>query len=304
MDRFGYSKRLSTGIVACVGATLGILIPPSVVLILFGMITEQSIQKLFLAGIIPALILSILFTGIVIVWCKINPEAGPRAERYTWKERFASVPQALSPVIIFVIMVGGMMGGIFAPTEAGSVGAMAVLLVAFFKKDINLKGFRISVVESLRSSCMVLMLVGASAVLGHCLAATNIPTAVASWALSLPIHRHFIMVLIIVVYLLGGSFIDDTAFMILATPIFYPAMVKLGYDPMWIGIVICITIALGGVIPPVAMGVFLVRNITKVPLWEIYAGVYPFLVAVIVCTALLFVFPEMATFLPDLVGGK
>lgn len=297
MDRFGYSKKLSTGIVAAAG-TLGNLLPPSVTLIIFGMITEQSIGKLFLAGVFPGLLLSSLFAVIIVGWCKIDPLVGPKSKRYTWKERVASLPAIIWPIVIFVLMVGGLMGGIFTPTEAGSVGTLAVLLLAFFSRDLGFTGLKKSVIESLRTSCMVLMLIATSTILGHFFAVTNIPATTAQWVVQLPVHRHLIMIMITLIYLLGGSFIDDLAFMMLATPIFFPAVIKLGYDPIWAGIMICLTVMIGCVIPPVAMNVFVVKNITKVPLGTIYSGAYPFLISLVLLAVLLFIFPEIALFLP------
>ncbi len=297
MDRYNYDKKLSTGIVATVG-TLGILIPPSVTLIVFGIITEQSIGKLFLAGLIPGLIIAFFFICIIYGWCRINPALGPRGEKSTWKERIASLPEVFWVVLIFVLVVGGLMQGFFTPTEAGSIGTFAVLLLSVLKKDINFRGYLKSVAESLRTACMVLVLIAGSTILGHFLAVTRIPMISADWIIGLPFHKDLIMVLIGLIYLLGGSFIDDLAFMVLATPIFYPAIIKLGFDPIWFGMIIAITVMIGVVIPPVAINVFVVKNITKVPFGVIYKGVYPFLISLIVCGALLFLFPQLATFLP------
>jgi len=298
MDRYNYDKKLSTGIVATVG-TLGILIPPSVTLIVFGIITEQSIGKLFLAGLIPGLMIAFFFICIIYVWCKINPNLGPPGERSTWKERIASLPEFALVVFIFLLMIWGLMKGFFTPTEAGSVGTAAVLLMSILRRDINFKGFIKSVAESLRTACMVLMLIAGSTILGHFLAVTKIPMIAADWIVQLPFHRDFLMILISVIYLIGGSFIDDLAFMVLATPIFYPVIIKLGYDPIWFGMIIAITVMVGVVIPPVAINVFVVKNITKVPFGVIYKGVYPFLISLVVCAALLFLFPQIATFLPS-----
>ena len=299
MDRYGYDKKLSTGIVATVG-TLGILIPPSVTLIVFGIITEQSIGKLFLAGLIPGLIIAFFFICIIYGWCKINPSLGPKGERSTWKERIASLPEVAWVVGIFVVIVGGLMTGFFTPTEAGSIGTFVVLLLSMVKKDINIKGYIKSVAESLRTACMVLVLIAGSTILGHFLAVTKIPMIASDWVVSLPLNRYIIMIIISLIYQMGGSFIDDLAFMILATPIFYPAIIKLGFDPMWFGMIIAITVMIGVVIPPVAINVFVVKNITKVPFSVIYSGVYPFLISLGVCAALLFIFPQLALWLPNL----
>jgi C4-dicarboxylate transporter DctM subunit len=299
MDRYGYSKKLSTGIVATVG-TLGILIPPSVTLIVFGIIAEISIGKLFLAGLIPGLMIAFFFLVIIYVWCRIDPLVGPKGDRSTWKERIATLPDLFWVMVIFALMVGGLMEGFFTPTEAGSIGTAAVLLLSLIKRDINIKGIIKSVVESLRTACMVLMLIAGSTILGHFLAVTKIPIIASDWVVSLPLNRYIIMIIISFIYQIGGSFIDDLAFMILATPIFYPAIIKLGFDPIWFGMIIAITVMIGVVIPPVAINVFVVKNITKVPFGVIYSGVYPFLIALVFCAALLFIFPQLALWLPNL----
>jgi C4-dicarboxylate transporter DctM subunit len=299
MDRYGYDKKLSTGIVATVG-TLGILIPPSVTLIVFGMITGESIGKLFLAGIIPGLIIALFFIFIIYGWCKINPSLGPKGERSTWKARISSLPDVGWIVLIFLLVVGGLMKGFFTPTEAGSIGTFAVLLLSVVKKDLTLKGFVKSVMESLRTACMVLMLIAGSTILGHFLTVTKIPMLASDWVASLPLNKFLIMIVISLIYQLGGSFIDDLAFMILATPIFYPVIITLGFDPIWFGMIIAITVMIGVVIPPVAINVFVVKNITKVPFSVIYRGVYPFLLGLLACGALLFLFPQLALWLPNL----
>jgi C4-dicarboxylate transporter DctM subunit len=299
MDRYGYDKRLSTGIVATVG-TLGVLIPPSVTLIVFGIITEQSIGKLFLAGLVPGLIIAFFFILIIYGWCKINPALGPKGEKSTWKERIASLPEFAVVVVIFLLMIWGLMKGIFTPTEAGSVGTGLVLLVSLLRRDINFKGFVKSVVESLRTACMVLTLIAGSTILGHFLAVTKLPMLAADWVVGLPLNKFVIMIIISFIYQTGGSFIDDLAFMVLATPIFYPVIIKLGFDPIWFGMIIAITVMIGVVIPPVAINVFVVKNITKTPFNVIYRGVYPFLISLVVVAALLFFFPQIALWLPNL----
>jgi C4-dicarboxylate transporter DctM subunit len=299
MDRYGYNKRLSTGVVATVG-TLGCIIPPSVVLIIFGIITEQSIGQLFLAGIVPGLIIACLFIGIIYGWVKINPKIAPMAERSTWKARVRSLPEVAWIVFVFLLVVGGIMAGFFTPTEAGAVGTFAVLVLAVVKRDMNFKKYVTSLSEAIRTAGMILMLIAGSVILGHFIAVTNIPQKTADWLLALPLNRYLVLILICIVYEIGGSFIDDLAFMILATPIFYPAVQKLGFNPIWFGIVIGVVVMIGVVIPPVAVCVFVVKNITKVPLGEIYKGVAPFLIALILVWGLLFIFPGLALWLPSL----
>ncbi|MFA6109035.1 MAG: TRAP transporter large permease [Candidatus Latescibacterota bacterium] len=299
MNRYGYDRKLSTGIVATVG-TLGILLPPSVTLIVFGVITQQSIGRLFLAGLLPGLLIAFLFLVVIAVWCRLNPSLGPPGERSTWQHRVASLPECLYVVGVFVLVIGGLMKGFFTPTEAGSVGTMAVLLLSLIRRDLSLRGLVKSVDESLRTACMVLMLIAGSTVLGHFLAVTRIPMIAADWVTSLPLSPWAIMILISLIYLIGGSFVDDLAFMVLATPIFYPAVLKLGFDPLWFGMIVGITVMIGVIVPPVAINVFVVKNITKVPFATIYRGVYPFLTALVLVAVLLFLFPGLATFLPNL----
>jgi C4-dicarboxylate transporter, DctM subunit len=299
MERYGYDRRLSTGIVASVG-TLGILLPPSVTLIIYGIITDQSIGRLFLAGIIPGLFIALCFVGVIYGWCKINPKVGPGSEKSTWGERFRSLPDVILVVVVFVLIIGGILAGFFTPTEAGSVGTFLVLLLAFSRRDLNFKGYIKSASESIRTACMVLLLLAGSTVLGHFIAVTKIPMIAADWIVGLDMPSALIVFFISLIYLVGGSFIDDLAFMILATPIFYPAIIKLGYDPLWFGILIAITVMAGVVIPPMAICVFIVSKITKTPLGIIYAGVYPFLISLGLGGIFVFLFPGMATWLPNL----
>jgi C4-dicarboxylate transporter DctM subunit len=303
MDRYGYDKKLSTGVVASVG-TLGMLIPPSIVLIIYGIVVQQSIGRLFLAGIIPGLLISLFFIFVIFGWVKINPAMAPGSEKAPLRERIRTLPEFIWVGLIFFAVIGGLMSGIFSPTEAGTIGTIAVLVLAVVRRELGWKTLIKSFDESLRTACMVLLLIWGSAVLGHFLAVTQIPFIAADWVVGLPFARWLIMILVILIYLLGGSFIDDLAFMILATPIFYPAVIKLGYDPIWFGIQIGITIMIGVIIPPVAICVFVVKNITGVPFGVIYRGVLPFLLSLIGCAAILFLFPDVATFLPNMLMGK
>jgi len=301
MDQYKYSKKLSSGTVAIVG-TLGVLLPPSVTLIVYGLLTEQSIGKLFIAGLLPGLTIALFFVLIIYGWCKINPTIGPRGGKATWRERSKSLPEVIWVLIIFFLVVGGLMVGFFTPTEAGSVGTCAVLVLAVSRRGINFKVFIESVMESLRTACMVLILLAGSAIMGHFLAVTKLPMMAADWTVKLPLNGSLIVIIILVIYQIGGSFIDDLAFMILATPIFLPAVIKLGFDPTWFGIIVAVNLMIGCVIPPVALNVFVVRKITNLPFGLIYSGVYPFLISIIVCGALLFLFPQFALFLPSLVN--
>jgi C4-dicarboxylate transporter, DctM subunit len=299
MDRYGYDKRLSAGIIATVG-TLGCLIPPSVVLILYGVITEQSIGKLFLAGIVPAIIIAVFFMGIIYGWAKMNPAIAPVSARSTWKERVRSLPDVVWVLIIFVLMIGGIMRGFFTPSEAGAVGAFAILVLAAAKRDLTFNKYMTSLSEAIRTAGMFLILLAGSAILGHFIAVTNIPQKTAEWLVSLPVNRYIILIGICFIFELGGSFIEDLAFMILALPIFYPTIVKLGFDPIWFAVIICVIVMVGMIVPPVAICVFVVKNITKVPMNQIYKGCMPFLIALIVSWVILLFIPQLSLWLPSM----
>ncbi|MBA4416711.1 MAG: C4-dicarboxylate ABC transporter permease [Syntrophus sp. (in: bacteria)] len=303
MDRYGYKKELSCGTIASV-STIGMILPPSTVLIIYGLQVEQSIGRLFIAGIMPALMISALFMVVIAGWVMIQPGIAPRAERATWKERFAVIPEALVILCVFGIVIGGMITGFFSPTEAGTIGTVAVFLLALVRREINLNMLTASFKGALKTSIMVLMLIAGSSIFGHFLAITEIPMITAAWASKLPVPGVVIMCLIIAIYLVGGSIMDDLAFMVLATPIFFPTAIQLGYDPIWFGILICVTLMIGGVIPPVAIYVFILGNITGIPFKTIYKGVVPFLSALILALIILFAFPQIALWLPNLMMGK
>jgi tripartite ATP-independent transporter DctM subunit len=280
------------------------ILPPSTVLIIYGLEVEQSIGRLFLAGIVPALMISVLFMAVIAAWVSLKPEIAPRAEKATWKERMAVIPDALVVFVIFGVVIGGMITGFFSPTESGTIGTVAIFLLALVRKEVNASMILRSFKGALRTSIMVLMLIAGSAIFGHFLAITEIPMIAAKWASSLPIPGSMIMLLIIAIYLIGGSIMDDLAFMVLATPIFFPTAVQLGYDPIWFGILICVTLMIGGIIPPVAIYVFILGNITGLPFKTIYKGVVPFLSALILALLILFLFPQVALWLPNLFMGK
>jgi C4-dicarboxylate transporter DctM subunit len=303
MDRYGYKKELSAGTVASV-STIGMILPPSTVLIIYGLQVEQSIGRLFLAGILPALMISFFFMVVIAGWVTLQPSIAPRAEKATWRERIAAIPDGLVILVIFGIVIGGMITGFFSPTEAGTIGTVAVFVLALVRKEINTKMLVVSFRGSLRTSIMTLMLIAGSSIFGHFLTITEIPMIAADWTASLPVPKFLIIVVIIAVYLIGGSIMDDLAFMVLATPIFFPTVVNLGYDPIWFGILICMTLMIGGIIPPVAIYVFILGNITGIPFKTIYKGVVPFLSALILALAIMFIFPNFAIWLPNQLMGK
>ncbi len=301
MKRRGYDRRLATGVVAA-GGSLGILIPPSVIFIVYGIATEQSIGKLFLAGILPGLVLSGMFCLTVYLWSIMRPEVAPRGVKVGWKERVRSLSGVVETLILFFLVMGGLFAGFFTPTEAGAVGAGGVIVLALIRRRLSWQGFVQGVMESTRIACMVLMIVAGATVFGHFLAITRIPYELASWVSELPLPPWAIMALIILVYLIGGCFLDALALILLTIPIFYPIVTSLGFDPIWFGVIIVLVTQMGVITPPVGLNVYVVSGVAKdVPLEEIFKGALPFLISLVVLALLLIPFPKLALFLPSLV---
>jgi len=300
MKKYHYKDSLATGVVAA-GGSLGILIPPSVIFIIYGVMTEQSIGKLFMAGILPGLLLSLLFSLAIILWAVRRPEIAPRGPNFSFREKFASLSGLVETVILFLLVMGGLFFGIFTPTEAGGIGAFGTLLIAVIRRKITFKEFIQSLGETTKISCMILMIVAGATVFGHFLAVTRIPFDVANWVSNFNLSSNAIVGIIILVYLIGGCFIDALALITLTVPIFYPVIVSLGFDPIWFGVIIVLVTQIGVITPPVGVNVYVVSGIAKdVPLHVIFRGIVPLLLALLVGTALLIPFPQIALFLPGL----
>ncbi len=299
MKRYGYGDELASGSVAS-GGGLGMLMPPSIVLIVYGILTQQSIGKLFVAGIIPALFITAWFIFAIYFYCKIKPEQGPRGDKFTLKEMILSLGMLWETLAVFIIVMGGLFAGFFTPTEAGAVGSLGVLLVAMVRRQLTWKGFVKSLYETLRTSCMVLLLIAGAVIFGHFLAVTRIPFSIAGWVGGLDLPRWAVMAMIIFVYLVGGCFIDALALIMLTIPIFYPVVLQLGYDPIWFGVIIVLVTQMGVITPPVGINVYVVNGIAvDIPLEKIFKGILPFLIALIVGTGFMVAFPQIIMFLPN-----
>lgn len=300
MKRFNYNDELATGTVAA-GGSLGILIPPSVIFIVYGIMTEQSIGRLFIAGVLPGILLSLLFILTIYIRVSLKPELGPRGPRTTIKEKIRSLSGVIDMLIIFFLVMGGLLKGFFTPTEAGAAGAFITLILAVGRRLISWKRFLMALMESVRISCMVLVIVAGATVFGHFLAVSRIPYVTADWVAGLPLQPWAIMGVIVLIYLIGGCFLDALAMILLTIPIFYPVTVSLGYDPIWFGVIIVLITQMGVITPPVGVNVYVVSGVAKmVPLEVIFKGALPFLIALFVCTIILISFPQVALFLPSL----
>jgi tripartite ATP-independent transporter DctM subunit len=302
MKRYHYKPELATGVVAA-GGSLGILIPPSVVFILYGIMTEQSIGALFISGIIPGLLLALLFSLAILLWAAWKPEIGPQGPRASWRERFASLSGIVEILLLFLGVMGGLFAGFFTPTEAGAIGAFGTLVFSLLRRALSWKGFTQSLFETTRISCMILVIVAGATVFGRFLAISRIPYNIAGWIASSHLPGWGVMLLIVLVFLVGGFFIDALALIMLTVPIFYPVVTSLGYDPIWFGVVIVLVTQMGVITPPVGANVYIVSGVARdVPLEVIFKGCIPFLLALIVETLLLIPFPGIALWLPRLLA--
>jgi len=300
MKKYGYKDSLSTGVIAA-GGSLGILIPPSVIFIIYGIMTEQSIGKLFMAGILPGIMLTGLFILSIIIWVTLNPELAPKGPAFSLKEKIQSLYGLIETILLFIMVMGGLFFGLFTPTEAGAVGAFGTIVISLIRRQIGFSGIIQSLLETTRISCMILVIVAGATVFGHFLAITRIPFDIANWVAGLNLPSFAIMGLIILVYLAGGCFIDALALIMLTVPIFYPVISSLGYDPIWFGVIIVLVTQIGVITPPVGINVYVVKSVARdVPLQTIFQGIVPLLIALLVATIILIPFPQIATFLPGL----
>ncbi len=305
MKRYKYNDELATGSVAS-GGGIGMIMPPSVVLIIYGILTEQSIGELFVAGIFPALLVTLLFIVSIYIRCTISPDQGPKGESFSWKEKFKALLGLGETLAVFTLVIGGIFQGFFTPTEAAAVGAFGVLLIAVVRRQITWAGFVNSLMETLKTSCMVMMLIAGAVIFGKFLAITRIPFEIAGWINALDMAPYLVMAVIILIYFFGGCFMDALAFVTLTVPIFFPVVQELGYDPIWFGIIIVMVTEMGVITPPVGINVYVVYGVAKnifkeeIPLEKIFKGIFPFLLAVIAGIIILILFPQIILFLPNL----
>ena len=301
MKTYKYNNTLATGTVAASG-TLGILIPPSTILIVYGILTEESIGKLFIAGVLPGIMLSLAFVAVVAILCLRNPQLGPPGTPTSFKQKVRAVNGIIEAIILFLLTIGGLFLGWFSPTQAGAIGAGGALVIGLVRRQLTWRNFFEAGKEGLQTSCMVLIIITGATVFGHFMAISTIPFALADWIKSLPIPPVALMGVIIFLYFIGGFFMDSMALVVVTIPIFFPVVMQLGYDPIWFGVIIVLVAEMGVITPPVGVNVFVIKGIAPdVPLYVIFRGIFPFLIALILMTALLVAFPGVAVFLPNLV---
>jgi C4-dicarboxylate transporter DctM subunit len=300
MKKYNYDTRLSSGTVVT-GGTLGTVMPPSVVIIVIGLQTEQSIARLFLGGILPAILLGILFVLTILFLCRLNPDFGPPGPKTSFTEKVKSLTGVIEAVAIFVLVIGGLFIGFFTPTEAGAVGALCTFIVALAARRLTWSGLLNAILETLKISCMVFVLVTGAIIFGRFLAVTRIPFMVADFAASLPVSPYVILAFVLIVYLIGGCVMDALGFLVLTIPIFFPLGMALGFDPIWYSIILTMVTTLGAITPPVGVNIYVVKALApEIGLGTIFKSVSFFLLACIVSIIILIVFPQIILFIPGL----
>ena len=300
MKKYNYAPKLATGCVAA-GGTMGVLIPPSNPLILYGIITEQSIGKLFIAGIIPGILEAVFYIITIYIICRLNPKLGPRAPNVSFKEKLAPIGRCGEVVLLVVFVLGGLFIGWFTPTEAGAAGAFGSIVIALARRRLDWRKFKEACLETLRTSGMIYALIIGASIMNYFLAVSRLPTEVARVIGGLPLPPIGIMALVMVLQIVLGCFIDALAMMLILTPIFFPMAMQLGFDPIWFGIMMVVMGEIAVITPPVGINVYAISGIAKdVPMETIFRGIFPFFIADICRVALLLFVPQLALFLPSL----
>jgi len=300
MKRYNYKDSLATACVAA-GGTLGILIPPSVILILYGILTEERIGQLLIAGILPGLLQAVLFMITIYLQVRLNPSLAPLRPEAAFKEKLVSLGKVWPVLTLFLLTMGGIYFGVFTPTEAGAVGAFGALILSLATRRFSWKSLFASLDQAARTTAMIFLIVIGATVFGHFLAVTKIPFELSGFIAGLGVSRYVVMAIILLLLMALGCFMEGIAILVLSMPILYPLVTSLGFDGIWFGIIMVVMLNIGLVTPPVGINVYITAGVAKdVPLMTIFRGVIPLWIAMIVCAALLVAFPQIATFLPGL----
>jgi len=300
MKKKHYGMRMATGCLAA-GGTLGILIPPSVGFIFYAIVTEESIGRLFIAGLIPGMLLAALFMLTIFLLSKARPETAPQGERTTFREKMVSLKGVVGMLALFVLILGGILAGIFSPVEGGAIGAIGAFAYALLRRRVNRRMIISSLEETLKITTKLLMILVGVSILGYFLAATRLPFFLAEFVTGMEVNRYIVFAAVIVLFMVLGCLLNVIPMILLVLPTIFPSIVALGFDPIWFGVVTVLTMEMGQITPPIGVNVFAIGSVARdVPMQDIFRGIVPFLICMILCVVLLVVFPQIALFLPDL----
>jgi C4-dicarboxylate transporter, DctM subunit len=298
MKKFNYSDDLSTGTIVA-SSTMGILIPPSMGFIIYGILTEVSVGKLFMAGIIPGLVQMIMYLMVIFIICRINPLKGPAGPKTTWKEKAGSVKNIWMMAALFLIVMGSIYTGVCTPTEAGAIGAFGAIAITFFSRRLTLKKFKVALLDSALLVSMLLLVLMCAAIFTKFMALSELPFWLGQTISNLHLSPVLVMIFIMVVYIVAGTALPGMLLIILTVPIVYPVALALGFDPIWFGVMMVIMVEIGDISPPEGMIVFLMSGMTGVKITTIFRGLFPFLAGDLIRIGLLMAIPQMALFLPS-----
>ncbi len=291
MKKYNYHPMLNAGSVAA-GSTLGVLIPPSLVLVVYGLYTGQSIGKLFFGNVIPSVVLTILIAATVFYICFRHPDWGPKGPKSPWRERFKALPDLVDISILFIIIMYALFTGVVTATEAAAVSCAIGLILCLIRRKLTWKSFTAAIVDTLRISCLVFMIVAGAVVFSRFLSITRLPFEAASWIGTLALPHWAILWLIVICYILGGCVMDALAFLLVSLPIFYPIIIQMGYDPIWFGQVICIVTTMGSIMPPVGICCYVVAGMAKdIPLRTVFRGGLYYIPSYVIAILVLTLFP-------------
>jgi tripartite ATP-independent transporter DctM subunit len=299
MRKYKYDEALATGTIIS-SATMGILIPPSIAFVMYGILTEQPIGKLFMAGIIPGIIQAFSYVLVIYILCRLNPDMGPPGPKTSIKEKIVSLKNVWAIVTLFLIVIGGIYGGVFTPTEAGAVGAFGSIVIAFVMRRLSKNSFLRAVKETAVVTGMVLLMLIGTFMFMQFVAISRLPFAVGEWVVGLGVPNVIIIAVIIIIYIILGGPLPELPLVMLTIPIFFPVVERLGFSPIWFGVIIVRMLEIGSISPPVGQNIFVMSGISGIPIGTIFKGVIPFIIADILSVALLVAFPILSLLLPNM----
>ena len=300
MRRFRYADSLAAGTIAA-GGTLGILIPPSVPMVIYGILTETDIGKLFVAGVVPGVLLTVLYFGAIALAVRVRPEMGPPGDRLDWRRRLRALSRVWGVMVLFVLVLGGIYLGVFTPTEAAAIGAAGAMLFAWGRRKLGFEALAGALVDAARTTAMIFLVGFGALVFSNFINLAGLPEAMIEFISALDVPPLGVVVAMCVIYVLLGCVFDSLAMLLLTVPVFFPIVDQLGVDPIWFGIVVIVVVEIGLITPPIGMNVFMVKTVLRdVGIWTIFNGVWPFLAATLLGLALICAWPEIALFLPGL----
>jgi len=299
MKKLNYSDTLASGCIAA-GGTLGILIPPSSVLILYGILTEQSIAKLFIAGMIPGILLALIFIFTIFIITKRDPSKGIPGPRFSLGQKISSVKSTWSLLALFLLVIGGLYAGWVTPTEAAGTGAFGAFCVTIVKRRLTWENLKEALKDTASSTAMIFGIIIGAIIFQYFMTLSQIPNTLAFWVINLGVGKHVVISFIILAFIVMGCFMEGLSLMVLAVPIVFPIVIQLGFDPIWFGVIITLTMEMSLITPPVGVNVFVLSGVAKdIPMATIFQGIIPFWVAMLACIIILMFYPEIVLFLPD-----